>query len=175
MINYKQLLFGIIFLLFSTSLSNAKDKVSYIDIDYILSNFLAGKSLLISLKKEEELKISKFKLNDENFAKEEKKILAKKNLISSEEFEKEMKSLQVKFQKYKQNKFNEIEELKKKRNKNILIFLNQINPIIEKFMTDNSIYMIIDKKNVFIASKEYDITNNLIELIDNQIKSITIE
>ena len=175
MINYKQFLFGIIFLLFSTSFSNSKDKVSYIDIDYILSNTLAGKSLLISLKKEEELKISKFKLNDKNFTKEKKKILAKKNLISSDEFEKEMKSLQVKFQKYKQNKFNEIEELKKKRNKNILIFLNQINPIIEKFMTDNSIYMIIDKKNVFIASKEYDITNNLIELIDNQIKSITIE
>jgi len=42
-------------------------------------------------------------------------------------------------------------------------------------MTDNSIYMIIDKKNVFIASKEYNITNNLIELIDNQIKSILIE
>ena len=175
MINYKHFLFGIIFLLFSTILSNAKDKVSYIDIDFILSNTVAGKSLLISLKKEEELKISKFKLNDENFTKEEKKILAKKNLISSDEFEKEMKSLQVKFQKYKNNKFNEIEELKKKRNKNILIFLNQINPIIEKFMTDNSIYMIIDKKNVFIASKEYDITNNLIELIDNQIKSITIE
>jgi Skp family chaperone for outer membrane proteins len=175
MINYKQFLFGIIFLFLSTSLSNSKDKVSYIDIDYILSNTLAGKSLLISLKKEEELKISKFKLNDENFTKEEKKILAKKNLISSDQFEKEMRTLQVKFQKYKQNKFNEIEELKKKRNKNILIFLNQINPIIEKFMTDNSIYMIIDKKNVFIASKEYDITNNLIELIDNQIKSITIE
>jgi Skp family chaperone for outer membrane proteins len=175
MINYKQFLFGIIFLLLSTSLSNSKDKVSYIDIDYILSNTFAGKSLLMSLKKEEELKISKFKLNDENFTKEEKKILAKKNLISSAEFEKEIKSLQVKFQKYKQNKFNEIEELKKKRNKNILIFLNQINPIIEKFMTENSIYMIIDKKNVFIASKEYDITNNLIELIDNQIKSITIE
>ena len=42
-------------------------------------------------------------------------------------------------------------------------------------MTDNSIYMIIDKKNVFIASKEYDITNNLIELIDNQIKTIEIK
>ena len=175
MIDYKQFLFGIIFLLFSTSLLNAKDKVSYIDVDYILSNTIAGKSLLISLKKEEELKISKFKHNDENFTKKEKKILAKKNLISSDEFEKEMKSLQVKFQKYKQNKFNEIEELKKKRNKNILNFLNQINPIIEKFMTDNSIYMIIDKKNVFIAGKEYDITNNLIELIDNQIKSIMIE
>ena len=175
MFSYKKILFVVIFFLSSINFLNAKDKVSYIDIDYILSNTSVGKSLLIAFKKEEELKFNKFKLNDENFTKEEKKILAKKNLISSDDFEKEMKSLQVKFQKYKQNKFNEIEELKKKRNKNILIFLNQINPIIEKFMTDNSIYMIIDKKNVFIASKEYDITNNLIELIDNQIKSITIE
>ena len=42
-------------------------------------------------------------------------------------------------------------------------------------MSDHSIYMIIDKKNVFIASKNYDITNNLIELIDNQIKNIEIK
>jgi Skp family chaperone for outer membrane proteins len=42
-------------------------------------------------------------------------------------------------------------------------------------MTDNSIYMLIDKKNVFIANKDYDITNNLIELIDNQIKNVEIK
>ncbi|WP_435087296.1 hypothetical protein [Candidatus Pelagibacter bacterium nBUS_29] len=42
-------------------------------------------------------------------------------------------------------------------------------------MADNSIYMLMDKKNVFIASKDYDITENLIELIDNQIKSIEIK
>ena len=82
---------------------------------------------------------------------------------------------QERFQKYKENRFNEIEELKKKRNENIVNFLSLINPIIEKYMSDNSIYMLIDKKNVFIASKEYDITNNLIELIDIQIKSIEIK
>ena len=42
-------------------------------------------------------------------------------------------------------------------------------------MMENSIYMLIDKKNVFIASKDYDITNNLIELIDNQIKTIEVK
>jgi len=42
-------------------------------------------------------------------------------------------------------------------------------------MQDNSIYMLIDKKNVFIASKDYDITKNLIELIDNQIKTLEIK
>ena len=77
-----------------------------------------------------------------------------------------MKTLQVKFQKYRTKKIKEIDELKVKRNKNIINFLSLINPIIEKYMTDNSIYMLIDKKNVFIANKDYDITNNLIELIN---------
>ena len=86
-----------------------------------------------------------------------------------------MKALQLKFQKYKKNKSKEIEELKMKRNKNILNFLNLINPIIEKYMSDNSIYMIMDKKNVFIANNNYDITKKLIELIDNQIKTVEIK
>ena len=175
MINYRQFLFGIIFLLLSTSLSNSKDKVSYIDIDYVLTNTLAGKKLLNTLKKEEELKIDKFKTNDNKFKDEENKILAKRNLISKEEINKELKLLQVKFQKYRKEKSKEIDELKVKRNKNIINFLNLINPIIEKYMADNSIYILLDKKNIFIASKDYDITNNLIELIDNQIKTIEIK
>ena len=42
-------------------------------------------------------------------------------------------------------------------------------------MTDNSIYMLMDKKNIFMANNEYDITKKLIELIDNQIKTVEIK
>jgi len=153
----------------------AEEKVFYIDIDYVLTNTIAGKKLINILKKEEELKINKFKSNENNFKNQEKKILAKKNLISKEEINNEMQDLKVKFQKYIKDKTNEIDELKIKKNKNIANFLSLINPIIEKYMTDNSIYMLIDKKNVFIANKDYDITNNLIELIDNQIKNVEIK
>ena len=104
-----------------------------------------------------------------------KKILAKKNLVSNEEITKELKLLKVEFDKYRNRKIKEVEKLKVKRNRNIVNLLNQINPIIEKYMAENSIYMLIDKKNVFIANKNYDITKNLIELIDNQIKTIEIE
>ena len=164
-----------IFLSLTINFLKAEEKVSYIDIDYVLTNTVAGKDLLNVLKKEEKLKINKFKLSDENFKKEEKIILAKKNLISKDEMNKELKLLKIKFEKYRKEKIKEVEELKHKRNKNIINFLNLINPIIEKYMSDNSIYMLIDKKNVFIASKDYDITNNLIELIDNQIKTIEIK
>lgn len=175
MIRFKKLYLILIFFSLSFNVLKAENKVFYIDIDYVLTNTLAGKSLLNTLKKEEELKINKYRLDDENFKNKEKKILAKKNLISKGEISKQMKVLHVEFQEYKKEKINEIDKFKKKKNRNILNFLNLINPIIEKYMADNSISILLDKKNVFIASKDYEITYNLIELIDNQIKTIEIK
>ena len=153
----------------------ANDKISYVNMDYLISNTIAGKSLLENLKKEEKIKVDKFKISDEDYKNKEKKILAKKNLVTNEEINKELRSLQIEFQNYRKNKIKEIDELKAKRNKNILNFIKLINPIIEKYMSDNSIAILLDKKNIFIASKNYDITKNLITLIDKDIKSIDIE
>ena len=175
MIRFKKLYLVLIFFSLSFNVLKAENKVFYIDIDYVLTNTLAGKSLLNTLKKEEESKINKYKLDDENFKNKEKKILAKKNLISKEEISKQMKILQVEFQEYRKEKINEIEKFKQKKNRNIINFLNLINPIIEKYMVDNSISILLDKKNVFIASNDYEITYNLIELIDSQIKTIEIK
>ena len=163
------------FLILSTNNLKAKDKVAYLDIDFILTNTIAGKTLLTNLQKQEEVKINQFRTNDEKFKDNEKKILSKKNIVSDDELNKEMRELQINFKKYNKNKKIEIENLKKKRNKNIINFINLINPIIEKYMTDNSIYMLMDKKNVFIAKNNYDITKKLIELIDIQIKTIEIK
>jgi len=172
---FKKFFFIIFIVLLSINNLKAENKVAYLDIDFILTNTLAGKMLLKNLKEEEAIKVNKFKADDEKFKNDEKKILAKKNLISNEEIKKEMKALQIKFQEYKKIKNKEIENLKKKRNTNIINFLNSINPIIEKYMSDNSIYMLMDKKNVFIANNNYDITKKLIELIDNQIKTFEIK
>ena len=172
---FKNIFFILFFLAISVNSLKAQEKVSYIDIDYILSSSVPGKLLLNKLKEDEELKINIFKSKDEDFKQKESKILAKKNLISKEEINKELKSLQIEFNEYRKDKAKQIQELKTKRKRNIVNFISLINPIIEKYMSDNSIYMVIDKKNVFIANKDYDITNNLIELINNQIKNIEIK
>jgi len=172
---FKKFFFILILLLLSFNALKADVKTSYVDIDYILSNSIAGKSLLEKLKKEEKLKIDKFKISDENFRDKEKKIIAKKNLITNEEINKELKSLQIEFQSYKKNKIQEIKEFKDKRNRNVLNFIKMINPIIENYMTENSISILLDKKNIFIASKDYDITKNLITLIDKKIENIDIK
>jgi outer membrane protein len=171
----KKIFFLTVIILLSINNLKAEDKVAYLDIDFILTNTIAGKLLLENLKKQEEIKINKFKIDDEKFRNNEKKILAKKNLVSVEEIKKEMNELQIEYQKYNNNKKKEIDSLKKKRNTNIINFINSINPIIEKYMTDNSIYILMDKKNIFIAKNDYDITQKLIKLIDNQIKTFEIK
>ena len=172
---FKNIFLILFFLVITINNLKAQEKVSYIDIDYILASSVAGKSLLNKLKENEEIKINIFKSKDEDFKQKESKILAKKNLISVEEINKELKSLQIEFNQYRKDKNKQVEELKKIRKKNIVDFLTLLNPIIEKYMSDNSIYMLIDKKNVFIAKKDYDITNDLIEIINNQIKNFEIK
>jgi len=171
----KKIFFLTVIILLSINNLKAEDKIAYLDIDFILTNTIAGKLLLENLKKQEDIKINKFKIDDEKFRNNEKKILAKKNLVSVEEIKKEMNELQIEYQKYNNDKKKEIDSLKKKRNTNIINFINSINPIIEKYMTDNSIYILMDKKNIFIAKNDYDITQKLIKLIDNQIKTFEIK
>ena len=171
----KKIFFLTVIILLSINNLKAEDKVAYLDIDFILTNTIAGKLLLENLKKQEDIKINKFKIDDEKFRNNEKKILAKKNLVSVEEIKKEMNELQIEYQKYNNDKKKEIDSLKKKRNANIINFINSINPIIEKYMTDNSIYILMDKKNIFIAKNDYDITQKLIKLINNQIKTFEIK
>jgi len=95
----KKIFFLTVIILLSINNLKAEDKIAYLDIDFILTNTIAGKLLLENLKKQEDIKINKFKIDDEKFRNNEKKILAKKNLVSVEEIKKEMNELQIEYQK----------------------------------------------------------------------------
>jgi Skp family chaperone for outer membrane proteins len=41
-------------------------------------------------------------------------------------------------------------------------------------MDKNSISILIEKKNIFIAKSNYDITKNILEIINNEIKEFKI-
>ena len=165
--NYFSILFIYILLAFNVL---AEDKISYLDLDYILTNSNVGKTLLTKLNQNEKGILEKFKVEESKLKDEENKILGSKNIISEDELKKNIVEFQKKLKKLKKSKSTEIEKLKKIRNDQIINLLNSINPIIQEYMNDNSISMVIDKKNVYIANKKLDITNNLIELINKKIK-----
>ena len=49
-------------------------------------------------------------------------------------------------------------------------FFKKITPIIEQYVSEKKIDIVLDKKNVFVASKKKDITQEIINIIDSKIK-----
>ena len=49
-------------------------------------------------------------------------------------------------------------------------FLKLINPIVQEYMKEKSIDIIIDKKNIFMAKSKNDITNDILTIVNNKIK-----
>ena len=162
-------------LFFFSSNLYAENKVAYINIDLILSKSNPSKSLFSQLELIEQKQIEKIKNNEIKLKEEEKKIFSTKNINSKDEFNKNVDTFQKKVETHRKSKEINIQNFNKKRNKEILRFFKLINPIIEKVMEKNSIAILLEKKNIFIAKSNYDITAIVIEEINKDIKDFLIE
>ena len=59
------------------------------------------------------------------------------------------------------------EESKKKK---LNEFLSKVTPLIENFVKENSINIVLNEKNLFIASKKFDITEQIVKIVNENIK-----
>ena len=170
MINDLKIFLFVSFSFFLITSAYAEQKIMYIDLEYILTNSNSGKKLFEVLKNRENIKINELKKKEKELKNEENQILASKNLISEDQLKINIDNFQKKLADYKNYNKNELDKLKDDRNDEVKNLLNTINSIVETYMDENSISMLLDKKNVYIAHKKYDITNELIELINKNIK-----
>ena len=173
--NFNQLYLVNIFLLFFSTSSFADIKTGYIDLDLILAKSIPSKILFSKLKINEEKELQILKKKEVDLKNEEKNILGKKNIVSEEEYIKSVSSFKKKINNYNNEKKIVIENLKQIRNKEIIRFFNLINPIIEKTMEKDSIEILFEKKNIYIAKSSYDITQIVIENINNEIKDFKMQ
>ena len=173
--NLKKLLFSLICIISLTSSLSAENTVAYIDLDKILSKTESGKSLFKQLNILEKSKMEILKDKEKKLKEEENKILSTKNILSQDEYIKKVNTFKKKISFYQNEKKNIIDNLKKKRNNEALRFLKMTNPLIESIMEKNSIDILIEKKNIFIAKSNTDITNIVIENINKNIKNFEIE
>ena len=52
--------------------------------------------------------------------------------------------------------------------------LKNLNPIVKKYMLDNNIQIVLDKKNILLADDNLNITNDIIVLLNKKIKTIKL-
>ena len=170
MFTFNKIFIIIALILFVNSFAIANDKIAYINIDQILSESNNSKLLLKELKKEESVIINNLNIKEKKFKNDENKILSSKKILSKEEYEKQVNIFKKDNFDYNLKKKKILEDLEKKRTTKILNFIKKINPIIENYMNANSIGILIEKKSIFISKPNYDITKNIIEIINNELE-----
>ena len=145
----------------------ADQNIKYLDVDSLLKNSDKGLIILNSLN-ELEKKNKNDLISKENKIKElDEEIKNLKNIISEKELQNKINILKKEinlYKKYQTNLSNEFIQIKRKKIENFFV---NIAPIIENYMKENAINIVLDKKNIFIANSNYDITSEIIEIINN--------
>ena len=169
--NFFQRFISIIFLiLLSSNNSFSEEKIAFIDIDYIIQNSSIGKKMLTEINDIDKKNINSLNKKNKILKDLELEINNKKNIISEEAFKLEVISFRKKLQDFtnEKNKMaNEFNDYKKKKIQDIFEI---ITPVINEYMENNSLDILLDKKNIFIGRKKVNLTKELLDEINNKIK-----
>ena len=161
--------------MFHSNLSMANQSILYIDMNYLLNNSLAGKSIITQLKNLNETNLKKFIEIEEGLQSEEKKLISQKKILEKDEYLKQLNKLRKKFSNYKIERTNMSKNILKKRTSAQQKLLNALDPILKDYSKKNSVLYIMPKKNIIIGNVDLDITKIILKSLDSNIKKINIK
>ena len=170
--NFFKFLILLVFLIYPKN--SFGENIAYLDIDFIMNNSLAGKSLTKTLEKNFKSKNDKLKKIENELKDKEKKLVSQKNILSENEYRKNADILMKEIKKYNDEKNNFLKEFKQKKIEVTKLLLSKINPILADYSSDKSIDIILQKKNIVIGKKNLDITQEIIEILNAKVKKIDV-
>ena len=127
--------FVIILITFCITISRANETSSivYINMDKVMSESIAGKSLIEQLEKIHKYNIAEFNKIEDSLKLEESSLLSQKNILSGEEFDKKINSLKKKINDYKENRKQKIDSVSKKKVEATTKLFEILNPILADY------------------------------------------
>tara|TARA_A100000164_G_scaffold373225_1_gene403921 strand:- start:62 stop:583 length:522 start_codon:yes stop_codon:yes gene_type:complete len=165
----------IIFFFFTFIKSFAEEqKIVYINVDKIMKQSIAGKSIKKQLDNIYNINLEKFKKNDETLKNKEKKIISQKNILSKEDFQKELTSLRSEIINFQKEQVKVRDEMNKLRVNATNKLISKLSPILEDYAKRNSVSLILQKKNIVMGEKEFEITDEILSITNDKIKDIKI-
>ena len=163
---FSKFLIILLFFFSSFDIVKAEQTFKFANIDLIINETKIGNQMLEKVKNLNKKNIEKLKSFESQIKEIQNDIQLKKNVISELEFDKEVSNLNKKISDFNNQKQIMVQELTTVKNKELKLFFENIKPIVQNYMSENSIDMIINSKNIFMGNKNSDITKELIELIN---------
>tara|TARA_Y100001958_G_C21052304_1_gene418024 strand:- start:214 stop:744 length:531 start_codon:yes stop_codon:yes gene_type:complete len=173
--NFLFILFLFIVFLSNTNEIKAQDNIAFLNLNYVFDNSNAGKKIIKDIQNKQKKNNDAFKNLKKKFDKDKETLGAQKNVLSKEEYQKKFAKLENDLNKYNLEIKNKNQQLTKFQLDARKEFLQKLQPILEEYVKDNSIDIILKNENVLIGKTSLDITKNILDMFNSKIKKLDIK
>tara|TARA_Y100000992_G_scaffold288434_1_gene242122 strand:- start:142 stop:576 length:435 start_codon:yes stop_codon:yes gene_type:complete len=143
-------------------------------MDLLISKSLAGKSINNQIKSQNKNNLEKFKKIESDIKKEDEDISNKKNILSEDEYKKMVSQLNKKIKNYRVIVSENVDKNNKLKISATKKLIKKLNPILSDYSEKNSISIILQKRDIIIGKNSLNITDDIIKILDENVKEIKI-
>jgi len=164
-----------IFFFILSGFSHSNENIRFVDINFIVNNSKAGKSLGIIINNKSKKIDSELKELKQRLDIKKEKILSQKNVLKKEEFNDLVKNYDKEakdFNQIRKKKMNDFNNFQINAQKKILGLLN---PLIIDYLNNQSIKILFQKDKIIFGDDSLDITKEILEIFDKKHKSLKFE
>ncbi len=166
---FKFFLITIFFFNINTYLQ-ANEKIAFININYIINNSNIGKSTLKKLESINQKNIKTLQSQQKKIKDENDEIQKIKNVISKEELKKKVAIHKNNIKKFNTSKSDLSTSLMELKKKEMLKIVEKIAPLVQSYMEEKSIDVILKDEALYISKSNYNITKDILEIVNKKVK-----
>ena len=162
-----------LFIFFGTS--NANESIRFININYIVNNSEAGKTLSKIIDNKSKKITSELNNLGKKIEDKKKKIISQKNILKKEEYEKLIKNYDDEVKNYNNIRIKKNEDFNQFRVNSQKKIIEALNPIITAFLKKESIQILLQKEQIMFGDNKLDITEKILNIFNDKHKKIKFD
>ena len=142
---------------------------------FVLNESKAGKGAQDFLKKSFTDNQKKFAKIEQNLKKEEVDLLGKKNILTKDEYTKKADELRKKVIDYQSQRRAALDKIASQRSQSRETLIKKIDPILNDYIKENNISLVLDKKDMLGGNPAYDITKIIVEKLNKELPTLNLK
>ena len=169
--------FFIVGIIYFLSLINplSANNIAFIDIKLLMQTSTAGLNISNKIKILEKQTIKLIENVGNDLKDKEKELVAKKNILSENDFKIEISKLKKKINEFNVMKNSEIKNFEKKKTQYNAKLLDSIKNILADYAKTNEITLLLQKQNIILGSNDINITDDVLNILNKKIKEIKLK
>ena len=153
----------------------AEQKIVVLDLKFLMNNSKAGKGAQDYLKKSYADNVKKFTDIEKKLKEDEQDLLAKRSVMSKEDYAKNADVLRKKVIDFQSARRAALDKIASQRSKSRETLLKSIDPILAAYISENKIDLVVKKQSTLGGGPNNDITSVITEKLNKILPSLNLK